>query len=138
MNLRSWVHDESPKDIDNLVQFVPNVIFLNKRQDSFHECAVEHSDLFAVLKQFDEHFRFLSWGGSHLLGDVVDSFQIGAVGAIGQHREYVGQEQLDVSAAADQFQHYHDCMFAVVLAAVGEAPEDFFQAHVGYLFELPR
>ena len=88
--LRGWVHDECPKDIDNLIQFIPDVVFLNKRQYSLHECAIEHSHFFTVFQQFNEHFRFLTGSRPHLLWDIVDSLQISAVGAIGQHCEYIG------------------------------------------------
>ena len=72
----------------------------------------------------------------HFLRNIADPLQIGAVGAVGQHRKYVGQKQSDASAAADQLQHDHDCVFAVVLAAVGETSEDLLQTHVGDLFKL--
>ena len=136
MYLRGWVHYECPKDIDNLIQFIPDVVFLNKRQDSLHECAVEHSYFFTVLQQFNEHFRLLTGSWSHLLWDIVDPLQISAVSAIGQHCEYIGQEQPDASTAADQLQHDHHCMFTVVFAAVGEAPEDLLQTHMTYLLKL--
>ena len=103
MHFRTGVHDKGPQYIDNLVQFVPDLVLLNQGQDFVHHGYVLDAYLFALLRQVDHHFRLLTRGGSHLLRDVCNAFEIVTVGAIDQRRQQVGKVRSDPRHSCSQF-----------------------------------
>ena len=97
--VRRGVHDEGAQDIDNFVQFIPDICFFHQRQYLLHECAVQHPYFLALLHQLHDHLGLLAGRWPHLLGQVGDSLEVVAVGAVDECCEDVGKEGGDPRAA---------------------------------------
>jgi hypothetical protein len=99
LNFRCRVHNESPQNVDNFIEFIPDIIFLDQGENAFHQRAEEEPDFFARFKQFDDHFRFLTGCWPHFFWNIRYSFEISAIGSVCKCGKDIGQENPNIPAS---------------------------------------